>query len=238
MLLEEQVNLLNRKKIILFIVEGLHDKISLEISLEQLLKDHKISFHITHGDIFSDNKTTKSNFKDELNLVLTGSGIRFDKSDYHSIVHICDLDGTYISNDSIIFDESAENFQYTEDNIISNNVSNVIARNIKKKELIDIAISTKHIHRTIPYSLYFFSCDLEHVLHNSINVQDFNKRKLAEDFQDKFADDVEGFYQFMCNSDFSINKSYEESWDFIKKDNNSLKRYTNFNIFINNLKTV
>lgn len=41
----------NRKKIILFIVEGINDKTSLALCLSQLLNDDEIHFEITDGDI-------------------------------------------------------------------------------------------------------------------------------------------------------------------------------------------
>ena len=52
--------------------------------------------------------------------------------------------------------------------------------------------------------------------------------ELAESFLEKFDEDVPGFVNFFRNSDFSVKLDYSDSWDFIQKDCNSLKRHTNF----------
>ena len=49
-------------------------------------------------------------------------------------------------------------------------------------------------------------------------------------FAVKYKDDISGFLDFITNSDFSVVNGYKESWDFIKQDHNSLKRFTNLGL--------
>ncbi len=51
-------------------------------------------------------------------------------------------------------------------------------------------------------------------------------------FAKKYKNDVEGFVNFICNSDFSVNGDYKESWEYIEDGLNSIDRYTNLGICI------
>lgn len=93
--------------------------------------------------------------------------------------------------------------------------------------------TTKYINK-IPYAIYFFSTNLEHVLHNIQNATDTMKTELAIKFEDKFYNCPQEFLAFINNPDFAIFTTYDESWQTIKMDNNSLKRLCNFHLFFNN----
>ena len=49
--------------------------------------------------------------------------------------------------------------------------------------------------------------------------------------QIKFYDKPERFIEFIKNNEYALDKEYKKTWEFIKTDNNSLKRFTNFNLF-------
>ena len=89
----------------------------------------------------------------------------------------------------------------------------------------------------MPYDVYFFSSNLEHVLHNKQGVSADEKRNYAEDFADQFITNPVSFIEFINSREFALTGHYKDTWDFIKKDTNSLKRYTNFNLYINTIKT-
>ena len=72
---------------------------------------------------------------------------------------------------------------------------------------------------------------MEHVLHNIQNAKDSEKQKLAEQFQDDYYDNPEDFIAFIQDKKYAVQGNYAETWKFIKKNNNSLKRYTNFNLW-------
>ena len=74
------------------------------------------------------------------------------------------------------------------------------------------------------------SCNLDHVLHNKQMSSDKEKSDDAFRFAQKYKDNLPGFIDFISNSSFSVQKSYKESWEFIKEGTNSLNRYTNLAI--------
>ena len=74
------------------------------------------------------------------------------------------------------------------------------------------------------------SCNLDHVLYNKLNSTDIEKENDAFKFTQKYKDDLDGFLSFICDSNFSVCNDYKESWEFIRKDLNSLNRYSNLGI--------
>lgn len=142
------------------------------------------------------------------------------------------MDAVFISEENIYEDQSANKLIYKEDGIYAKNIESVIKRNNKKKGLLNLLLSTNKVYKSVPYRVFYFSCNLEHVLHDKIEVEEKLKIKYARDFQDKYIDDLDGFVNLICNSIFTVDKEYKDSWDFIKKDNNSIKRFTNFNILL------
>lgn len=223
-----------RKKIVLFIVEGISDKESLELLLTELIEDNnQVIFELTHGDITSHGSTNGSNIKNKIVDIIKGGGKRkFKPTDYKEIIHLVDMDGAFISEDNIYLDKSLDKFIYNNEGIYANNIENVIIRNKRKQDVLNVLSSTNIIYNSIPYRTFYFSTNLEHVLHNKIEIKERFKRKYAEKFQDRYIKDLEGFIDFMCKSDFSVKEGYERSWDFIKENNNSIKRYSNFNIIL------
>lgn len=79
--------------------------------------------------------------------------------------------------------------------------------------------------------MYYFSCNLEHVLHDEINMDDEMKMEVAEEFSDSFYGRENEFIDFIRNEEFAVKGDLRETWDFIKKENHSLKRYCNFHLF-------
>lgn len=223
-----------RKKVVLFIVEGITDQESLELLLEEFIQDdNRVIFEVVDGDITSDKNVDRTNIKNKITDIIKGGGKRkFKPSDYLEVIHLVDMDAVFISEDNIYKDKSINKFIYREDGIYTNSIESVIKRNNKKKGLLNLLLSTNKVYRSVPYRVFYFSCNLEHVLHNKMEVEEKLKIKYARDFQDRYIDDLDGFVDLICNSTFTVDKEYKDSWDFIKKDNNSIKRFTNFNILL------
>jgi hypothetical protein len=74
------------------------------------------------------------------------------------------------------------------------------------------------------------SCNLDHVLYNKLNSSDVEKEADSLNFAKKYKDKIPGFIKFISCSDFSVMTGYEESWDYIKQELHSLKRYTNLGL--------
>ncbi|GAB6114145.1 hypothetical protein JCM30795_03510 [Agathobaculum butyriciproducens] len=78
--------------------------------------------------------------------------------------------------------------------------------------------------------MYYFSLNLEHILHGRTNLSNREKIQCAEEFDLKYGDDPDGFTLFMKESSFSVCDDYRGSWAFIKTGLHSLERYSNFGI--------
>lgn len=143
------------KKIVLLIVEGVSEKISLELALSQIMeKDHELEFQI------------------------------------------------------------------------------IMERNLRKRDIVNTLISTKTVYVSVPYRVFFFSGNLEHVLHDRPHVEDSEKINLAKLFELKYEDHPSEFIEFMCNSSFASNMDYRERWKHIQTIDHEIKRFTNFDIVI------
>lgn len=225
---------MSRRKVVLFIVEGTTDEESIRLLLQEIIKDDlEVIFEVVGGDITANRNSDKTNIKNKItDIILDGGKRKFKASDYLEVVHLVDMDAVFIPEENIHKDKSLRGFSYKDDGIYANSIENVIERNKKKKDILNLLLSTDKVYGTVPYRVFYFSCNLEHVLHNEIQLDDRLKMKYAAEFEDKYIDDLDGFVDLICNSDFSVKKDYKESWDFIKEDNNSIKRYTNFNIFL------
>lgn len=224
------------RKIILFLVEGASDCTSLEF-IENINEDETIKFQITSGDITSKLNITPQNCIIELNSHLNNfiKKNKLKKTDIVKIIHILDTDGVYIPDNKIVENTDIKNFLYSTEGIIANSKRNVEIRNKNKREILEKLLKTSMIN-SISYKIYYMSCNLEHVLHNKLeNLTDDEKKELANQFADKFYEKEYEFVKFINNSDFKVLGNYEDTWDFIKKDLNSVNRYSNFWLFFDGL---
>lgn len=230
-----------KNKIVLFIVEGITDQISLENIVDTLVDEYNSSstytdnviFEISEGDITSNYSSRPNNIKSKITKIIKAKGKRkYAPTDYKEVIHIIDTDGAYIDDKRIFQDESKEKFFYSPDGIYYKNRDDVIKRNAHKRNIIDSLLKINTVYGSVKYRVFFLSSNIEHVLHNEMNVEDARKTELAKAFEKKYEDRAKDFISFICDSSFACKKEYNQSWDFIKKNNNSIKRYTNFDIVI------
>ena len=225
------------KKIILFLVEGASDLTSLEF-IDNINTDETIKFQITSGDITSKLNITPQNCREEINKILLSflERSKLRKTDIIKIIHILDVDGIYIPEINIIEDKNIKKFLYTINGIVAPSKENVQKRNESKKQIVEKLLVTSKIN-SIPYEMYYMSCNLEHVLHDKLeDISEDEKKELANKFADRFYEKEIEFIDFINNKDFKVLGDYKATWDFIKKDLNSVNRYSNFWLFFENLK--
>lgn len=217
------------KNVILVIVEGTSDEISLG-SLYQYFEDNTVKFHICHGDITSDKKVNPRNIITHINDICkkTIDKYRYKTKDIKEIIHIIDTDGVFIGNQSILEDSSFSNFYYSENNITYKCQQEVIDRNLRKRQNLLKLISTHGI-RNIPYTVYFMSCNLDHVLWGCLNLTETQKEDKSNDFAD-LCDETPG-YLLQQIKKYEAPGDFQSSWEFIQQNGNSLKRYTNLPLF-------
>ncbi|MFV0254672.1 MAG: hypothetical protein ACK5G7_00855 [Erysipelotrichaceae bacterium] len=224
------------KKLILFIVEGATDRISLEEIIDTLISDYEVRFHVIHGDITANCGNNPQNIlkkiNDQINKFLGLHG--FKKSDVKEIVHLVDTDGCFINSESIE-EARVEEINYEDNKMIVVNKDLIMERNTRKSANLNKMAHCSDINQ-IPYQVYYMSCNLEHVLHNVQNLNDGKKRAFAEKFSDQYYQCAKDFITFMSNSNFSVKGDYLATWDYIEKSSHSLARNSNLHLFFKLLK--
>jgi len=224
---------MTRKKIVFVIVEGPSDDEALGFLLEKIFNRNKVYVHIMHGDITTEKNVTSGNILSKIGNLISGyaKNNHLKKLHFQEIIHIVDMDGAYIPKDAVAEDTAAKNPIYTLTKIHTTNVSGMIDRNERKREVLDRILSVKQVWGT-PYQVYYMSCNLDHVLYDKLNLSDGEKEKYAHTFAKKYGNDIAAFEEFMAKSDFAVDGDYIQSWEFIRKEKHSLERHSNMCICI------
>ena len=144
-----------------------------------------------------------------------------------------DTDGSFIADNRIEIDEEQEKPTiYTTETIkvySSQQKENIIQRNNERiKNIKSMNTQEKIVNEKYKYQLYYFSRHIEHVIFDEPNptgdkVNDMEKflnnlTMPIEDFLENYLPSVNGL---------DYKEKYSESWKYIEKDANSLKRCTN-----------
>ncbi|MBW9171337.1 hypothetical protein K2F43_08970 [Clostridium estertheticum] len=226
------------KKIVLFIVEGVTDRNSFSLVLSKIIeKDKIVRFKVIHGDITTQNGVSASNIYTKITDYIKEfiSSDMYRKSDISNVIHLVDTDGAFINDEQVLQKDTNGSIEYNTQNIYAKNTDNIKKRNKQKSQILSKLATTNMVYANLGYRVYFFSSNLEHVIHNIQGVNADDKRKYAEKFEDEFITNPISFIEFMNNPEFAINAEYKDTWEFIKKDTNSLKRFTNFNLYLNDI---
>lgn len=222
-----------KKKVMLFIVEGPTDETSLSTVLNRIFSSSTVKFQVVHGDILTRDFTASDKIITAVwEQVKAFMGSIYKKSDICRIVHLTDMDGVFIPDDAVVEDKTMEIGtppHYTGTQIRTPNRAGILSRNQCKRQNINRLSACSKI-AGIPYSMYYFSLNLDHVLHGKTNISEWEKIRCAEEFDLKYGDDPDGFTLFMKESSFSVCDDYLRSWAFIKTELHSLERFSNFGI--------
>lgn len=221
------------KKIILVIVEGPSDDTALGVVLNQVYDKNFVHIHIMHGDI-----TTRTGVNPQNIVAKIGNDVRgyaksqhYKASDFKQIMHIVDTDGAYIPDEKIIEEAGIGETIYETDGIHTADAERMINRNSIKRENLYRLRTCGNIWG-VPYRVYYMSCNLDHVLYDKRNSTDDEKENDAYEFAKKYKNDKTGFVSFICDSPFSVNGSFKESWKYIETGMKSIERHTNLCICV------
>ena len=223
------------KKVILFIVEGPTDETALSPVLKKIFQNEEIRFHVVHGDVALEWLVNSTNAINVINkhIKVEMDLYGFRRSDILKVIHLIDTDGAFIPNDRVI-DGDVERPVYKENNIIVHNPETFKKRNAKKRQVIGRLYHANTIG-SFPYSVYYFSRNMEHVLHNNgSDLTDDEKMDYADQFADTYYGHPEAFIDFLSDSDFTVQGNYRESWRFIFNEINSLHRHSNLHLLFKN----
>ena len=177
------------------------------------------------------------------------------------IVQIIDTDGAFIQDDRIrLVDANSESLtdrhiHYYEDHIATDDVKSIRERNHCKADnigkLLEFCKEGFPVRKYVltenrgnkattkssiaNYSLYFFSSNMDHFTSNEQNMGN-GKIALAEEFLIANGEGYTDLKRFISKMDPELTAmTYDETWDFIKTDCNSLKRHTNLGILLNSI---
>lgn len=219
-----------QKKVILFIVEGVSDKVALGLPMSKLVSSNDVQFAIMHGDCL--------NRRPENVITAVRNSVRsimqkysYRRSDFKQIVHIVDTDGAFIP-DKYVISRIERGIEYFNDHIETGEYYETIQRHHRRQESAKILSTTNEIAK-IPYGIYFMSRNLEHVTQGiCTSVTSKRKVEFAEEFARKYGYDAYNFMDLLFSDEVAAKNNYEDSWIDIMKGNNSLKRKCNLNFFL------
>lgn len=219
------------KKVVLFIVEGPTDKLSLGEIMSRLYDNEQVRFYVYKGDLTLQPPKSGGALKQVQKVVqdFLNQNPGIYRKDIRQIIHLTDTDGCYIGKNRIFNEKDRMHFTYTEHGIYYYSREQVMERNESKRTSLDLLSHTQKIGR-IPYRLYYMSCNLEHVLHGIQEVKDNKKREMAEQFADRFYGREREFIDFIRDPEIAVRGDYGESWRFIRQKAHSLQRNSNFHL--------
>lgn len=212
-----------RKKAVLVVVEGPTEELALGAILEQLYEQEgSLHFEVVHGDLLSQwkfgvvpsGKASSSSMadsvKNEVLEYLKCTSPRITWNDLDRIVQITDTDSAFIPEDC------------AEPRLHDRN-------RLKRRNALELSRKgwLTYSKKQVPYALYYFSRDMEDALHGvyGSELNAVQKQKLARDFQQRFADDLNGFLPLL--TELNPSTTYRESWDYILEGMNSNTRCSN-----------
>jgi len=219
-----------QRKVVLVIVEGPSDETALAQSFAALFDPDEVIVEVVHGDVTADIRANPSNIVSCVGNLVKGWASRYGirRPDFLRVIHMTDTDGAYIPDANVIEDIGHKGHPlYDETNIVASPTSKVKERNARKRANLDRLSSTPSVWGSIPYSVYYMSCNLDHVLYGTQNSDDAAKRENAFRFARTYKDDLDGFVGYISDPAIAVPGDYKETWRFIREGLNSLHRHTN-----------
>lgn len=235
------------KKIILMIVEGHTEEEVFYDFLQQRYVNEDIRIDVQKGDILSDWNNHNINKKVGKIIKQYLSKYRLLPQDLLAIIHFTDTDGCFIPKEGIIVSpDQTENLTYSSDVIYvvdEDKKKKIEERNKLKALNVKLLASSDafSINRTkIPYSIFYFSTNLDHLLWDERNEFREDKIDRAEHFIQNLQMPLEQF--LLQYAKIEHNFSYKEkltlSWEHVMERFNSLQRCTNVPLMFEMIKHV
>ena len=233
------------KSVILFIFEGVTEKIALENILKKIFSSNHVDVEFIGTDITSDKSITIASIENELRNFIREKikPLRIDLSDIQQIVHVIDTDGGFLDSQYIQYDANVDSIAYTQDFILSKDPSMTLKRNKEKTEKVNFLKNREYLkfksegNLSIPYQLYFFSRNREHALQNELKeLSRTEKTDMAFNFALQYQGHEKDFITLVNDTSVKVPGTFLQTWSFIQKDNNSLHRHSNFHLLFNDIK--
>lgn len=222
-------------EVILILVEGTTDETALTHIFQQIYKEKQVKFEVLASDVFADYKLVTKDVKGAIiNKIeeFLAKEPQYNREDIATVIQMIDTDGAFIPVRAIR-EVDVEKAVYYEDHIDAKDRQKLITRNMMKREKINCArkedfLKEDGIER---YMIFFFSRNNEHVIHNEEgNLTTVEKKRLAKETRDKYYEKPNEFISFISDKMIKAPGNYDESWNYIMKDLNSLKRCSNIHL--------
>lgn len=218
-------------------MEGPTDEDALAAKFTKLVAEHGIEFDVLHTDITADEGMTakyiEKKIKEEIGKYLRKNPFLKAK-DILKTIQIIDTDGAFIAPPLVKQSENGKT-EYFDTYISAKNKDRLVRRNISKRGIV-YSLYNCNIVAGYPYEIYYFSRNMEHVLHDKAEgLKNEEKEDLAFEIADQYHEEPEKFLQFLYDDAFHVPGTYKETWEFIMKEDHSLKRYCNVAVFFEQL---
>ncbi|HSQ42063.1 MAG TPA: hypothetical protein VLM37_07280 [Fibrobacteraceae bacterium] len=204
--------------------------------MSRLLNSEDVQFAITDGDLTTNQSATAQNILKTVSNCVRGfcGKQHYSLGDLLEIVHLIDTDGAFIPDEAVV--PGPMNLHYSATEIQTNQAQKIRERNHQKKQLVEL-LRTKTILCGRPYHLYYFSRNLEHVLHNRLeDLPPGEKNDLADQFAKQYGEHPEEFLLLMNQADIAVSGDYNATWGFLQQGSHSLERGCNFHLYLNQKK--
>lgn len=238
------------KKVLLIIVEGQTEQIILEDYLDAHFADTTIRFDVQREDVLTkwDAHKRIPNIKNSVIRVIQSylDKYKFLAKDLTAVVHITDADGCFIAPECVRVDENIEQkLFYTEDAILvksDKRKEQIEQRNEMKARNARILIANDYfsINRLkVPYQLFYFSTNLEHVLWDERNEIPTEKIHKADKFIENLSGTIEEYLKtyLPVDAELPYREKMKKSWSFLMEGGHSLQRGTNVPLLFEMIKT-
>lgn len=234
------------KRVVLLVVEGKSDKVTLENafrrSLMQRYPSCETKIHVIHGDgtlkrpygsyIVSSEaiKATNDLVRAYLLKQKQNNGIKV--RDILGIAQITDLDACFADSSRFQSSPCVDETTYDVANklVLSPHGFDLAdKREAKQQNLLRLNCCD---HMTInkveiPYQIFYFGIDLEHALYGLANCSDEEKTRLSDEFDEQYGDGGEPFLERMRQIP-TLATEYRPSWDSDGLNAKAFDRLTNF----------
>ena len=205
------------KKRCLFLVEGATDRQRFSI-LQKLFDENELVLIPFQTDVLT-NKSYSNRYKTHIIELLNKEKL-YGFDDFDEIIQIMDTDGCFLSDNLIQVDHSIASIRYTTSSIICENLEPLKKqRENKRNNIISILRDGK-------IKLYYVSTNAEHAFDNIQNASNKQKKQLALKMFANYSNNLGALLEKLKAITPNV-KTFEESWDFIMKDNNSLQSFSN-----------
>ncbi|MEG0258428.1 MAG: hypothetical protein RR595_07360 [Lysinibacillus sp.] len=237
------------KKVILVVVEGETEQIILFDFLDEYFAQSEVRFDVQRGDMLSSWGKANANIKNTVGQVINKylEKNKFLPQDLLAVVHITDADGCFIPHEYVkVSDDLTDALIYAEDGILvatTTKKQHIEDRNTLKAKNIKILSPIEFFtlrKRRIPYQLFYFSTNLEHVLWDERNERRDEKVDKADDFIETLECSIEDYLKkyLYIDGQTTYEEKMKSSWAHVMEDLNSLQRSTNVPLLMDMIEQV